>query len=461
MKPRRSIDWLPQDRRSWLRRSRRLRSLDGAWRAPSMTLPSCYTRGAGQRNPRLNSARLLRAKEAGRRLSRRSRVSAHLADAHNNFGELLALTGRSAEAEAQQREALVIRQKLADDYPAVAQFRSKLAGSRLNIGIGLAERGESSKAEAEFRRALALYQKLAEENPTGTEYRTREGACHDELGRLLVNMGNPSAAEAEFRTCLDRYKKLVDENPTIPAYLGGVASASDGLADVFRSLGRPAEARDGYERAITIRESLAAKEPGAAIHRSELASSLRRRGMARRNMGDLAGAAADARRRWSSMTACPRGRAESGSRLLVAMPRWQGRPHATARWVLPPMPALTWRRPWPCWPGRSRWATATPAYTGLNRTSTRFATGRISRSCSRRLGIHRPPRRRRSLDRRDAVIRSLFLGGSPGAAGFAGRGRNAFCMEFNRFNISTKELVWDDPAGWLEGLGIGPGGQSR
>ncbi len=29
-------------------------------------------------------------------------------------------------------------------------------------------------------------------------------------------------------------------------------------------------------------------------------------------------------------------------------------------------------------------------------------------------------------------------------------------MEFNRFDISTKELVWDDPAAWLEGLGIGP-----
>ena len=28
-------------------------------------------------------------------------------------------------------------------------------------------------------------------------------------------------------------------------------------------------------------------------------------------------------------------------------------------------------------------------------------------------------------------------------------------MDFNRFDISTKELVWDDPAAWLEGFGIG------
>jgi len=31
-------------------------------------------------------------------------------------------------------------------------------------------------------------------------------------------------------------------------------------------------------------------------------------------------------------------------------------------------------------------------------------------------------------------------------------------VEFNRFDISAKELVWDDPAAWLERFGIGPPG---
>ena len=31
-------------------------------------------------------------------------------------------------------------------------------------------------------------------------------------------------------------------------------------------------------------------------------------------------------------------------------------------------------------------------------------------------------------------------------------------MDFNRFDVSAKELVWDDPAAWLEGFGIGPRG---
>src|SRR5438067_1189105 len=31
-------------------------------------------------------------------------------------------------------------------------------------------------------------------------------------------------------------------------------------------------------------------------------------------------------------------------------------------------------------------------------------------------------------------------------------------MEFNRFDVSTKELVWDDPVAWLRRLGIDPSG---
>jgi hypothetical protein len=31
-------------------------------------------------------------------------------------------------------------------------------------------------------------------------------------------------------------------------------------------------------------------------------------------------------------------------------------------------------------------------------------------------------------------------------------------VEFNRFDVSTKELVWDGPAAWLERFSIGPTG---
>src|SRR4051812_6201587 len=29
-------------------------------------------------------------------------------------------------------------------------------------------------------------------------------------------------------------------------------------------------------------------------------------------------------------------------------------------------------------------------------------------------------------------------------------------LEFNRFDVSAKELIWDDPDAWLDRLGVGP-----
>jgi hypothetical protein len=31
-------------------------------------------------------------------------------------------------------------------------------------------------------------------------------------------------------------------------------------------------------------------------------------------------------------------------------------------------------------------------------------------------------------------------------------------LDFNRFDVSTKELIWDDPVAWIDGFGIGPSG---
>jgi hypothetical protein len=75
-----------------------------------------------------------------------------------------------------------------------------------------------------------------------------------------------------------------------------VAIGHTNLANLVRARGDFAAARDGYDRAIALRERLVRENPKTLIYRSRLASSLRRRGLARAGMGDVAGAAADARR---------------------------------------------------------------------------------------------------------------------------------------------------------------------
>jgi hypothetical protein len=65
---------------------------------------------------------------------------------------------------------------------------------------------------------------------------------------------------------------------------------------VLRRLGRPAEALDHCKRAVTVREALVKEDPLTTVYRGGLAETYLNRGLARRALGDLAGAAADLRR---------------------------------------------------------------------------------------------------------------------------------------------------------------------
>jgi tetratricopeptide (TPR) repeat protein len=108
---------------------------------------------------------------------------------------------------------------------------------------------------------------------------------------MLAQTGKPLRAEAEFRTALALFRKLAENNPKIPLFREKAANVENNLSVVLRRLGRPAEARDHIERAVAVLE--APMEPGKS---SDLAESCLNRGLARRAVGDPAGAAADVRR---------------------------------------------------------------------------------------------------------------------------------------------------------------------
>jgi hypothetical protein len=75
-----------------------------------------------------------------------------------------------------------------------------------------------------------------------------------------------------------------------------VAGCHANLSVTLRHLGRRAEARDRCGQSIAVREALVQEVPKVPMYRSHLASSYRRRGLARGDLGEFAGAAADARR---------------------------------------------------------------------------------------------------------------------------------------------------------------------
>jgi tetratricopeptide (TPR) repeat protein len=68
------------------------------------------------------------------------------------------------------------------------------------------------------------------------------------------------------------------------------------LAAIHLKLGRAALAQENYERAVAIGEKLVKADPETTRYRSQLANSVRRRGLMRLRNGDAGEAVADARK---------------------------------------------------------------------------------------------------------------------------------------------------------------------
>jgi tetratricopeptide (TPR) repeat protein len=212
------------------------------------------------------------------------------------MGWLLNTLGKSADALAALRLARADQEALAAAPEASNDARHGLAGTVQRIGALLAK-GNPSQAEAEFRMALAIRQKLADDHPAVTDFRSRLAHSTLVLAILLgPQAGRKAEAEAEFRMALALYRKLTEDNPKVPGHRYGAAWAQRKLSVVVRSLGRPAEARDLCDRAVAVCEALSREDPKMLWYRYGLAESHFYRCLAHRALGDPAGATADARR---------------------------------------------------------------------------------------------------------------------------------------------------------------------
>ena len=187
-------------------------------------------------------------------------------------------------------------QKLADDNPAVTQFRYRLALNRLNLAnVLMTYLGKPSEAGTELRKAIALLQKLAEDNPAVIQFRGGLANSHSSLALALSRMGKPTEAEAEFRAAVTILGKVVVDDPKVLFHRQDLAEGLNLLGGFLLKLGRSAEALDAYGRAFTLIEQLIKENPAEKDYPPNRVRSLVGRGRARRALGDPAGAAADVR----------------------------------------------------------------------------------------------------------------------------------------------------------------------
>jgi tetratricopeptide (TPR) repeat protein len=187
--------------------------------------------------------------EAEEHYERALEINPDLAEVHYNYGNLLDDLGRRDEAEEHYKRALEINpdfalahmnyglllKKLGRHDEAEAHYKRALeinpdfAEAHYNYGILLADFGRRDEAEEHYKRALEI-------NPDDAE-------VHYNYGNLLDDFGRRDEAETH-------YKRALEINPDL-------AEAHSNYGGLLADLGRHDEAEVHYKRALEINPDLA------------------------------------------------------------------------------------------------------------------------------------------------------------------------------------------------------------
>jgi serine/threonine protein kinase/Flp pilus assembly protein TadD len=209
-----------------------------------------------------------------------------LAYSHGQLGISLYDQGKYEGAEAAYRRSRDLLEELVAEPPHVSMDRESLAVTYYNLdrgnlaldyfNLGRLFHGDLEKlAEAEecYRKALALYEKLAEESPKERRFRAYLAISQSELGGLLRDLGRRADAEKFQRQALALAKKLLAESPSRPEYRYQLATGHKALGNLAQDQGKYAEAEEDFRRALAVLEELVAEFPLMSPYRRDLSAS--------------------------------------------------------------------------------------------------------------------------------------------------------------------------------------------
>jgi eukaryotic-like serine/threonine-protein kinase len=158
-------------------------------------------------------------------------------------------TQRSAEAEEMHKRSHAIWVKLAADFPDVIEYQNGVCLSAQRYGIVLESTGRYDEAERLYREAVEIQTKLAARFPQVPRHRIFLSALHNNLGVIEDRRGYLPAAEQRFRQAVDHVTAALQMSPRAPVCHHLFESQTSNLASVLRREGR-------YQEASRLAETL-------------------------------------------------------------------------------------------------------------------------------------------------------------------------------------------------------------
>jgi len=178
-----------------------------------------------------------------------------LADSLVGLGVRYINAGRIADARALNSRALGIREQLAAENPANSHVSRDLASGLEFLGMIDSASGRPLEAEAAYKRSVSICQKVVNERPQDIECQEQLSGANINLGVLYHRSGRNGNAVVAFNQALKSLELLVAQYPEARTYLRDLASTHNNLGNCYKDTGRPVEAEAAYRRALAINEN--------------------------------------------------------------------------------------------------------------------------------------------------------------------------------------------------------------
>ncbi|HEY3394666.1 MAG TPA: tetratricopeptide repeat protein, partial [Lacipirellulaceae bacterium] len=174
------------------------------------------------------------------------------AQALNNVGNLYRADGRLADAETAFREALAIKEKLAETFPSVPQFSQELARSFSNLGIVLLLLERPVDAQAEYEKSIRIYERLASDFRDVPMYAVEVAGTYSNLGRLLGDQGKVDESLPILTKSIEMLESAFRQDERLAKVRESLLVARWTRAMTLAGLGRFPEALADWDRAIEL-----------------------------------------------------------------------------------------------------------------------------------------------------------------------------------------------------------------
>ena len=158
-------------------------------------------------------------------------------------GDLAASRNLIGRAESALREALVLTERLAHDYPAVIAYQGELAVSRASLGVLYSGSGRPNEAATALEGARETWTRLTRDRPAMLQFVLDLARCDRHLGDLYRRTGRRIEAESALKEGRTLCERAARDHPQLPVFACVLSETLVRLGDLADDDGKPALAQ--------------------------------------------------------------------------------------------------------------------------------------------------------------------------------------------------------------------------